>query len=122
MQCGVGGIRAFDDLLRLGDFCSRAMGDQQELICRERRLVLHNAVLRNAYAEETGSQSTQRTYLYGTFQMQHLSTNDVSWLYRHRPLWDVVVIFCLCGGVGQSSIIVSIASRPGSNGYMIRPS
>src|SRR5579872_2317606 len=71
MQCGVGRIRAFDDLLRLGHFCSRTMGDQQKLICRERRLVLHNAVLGDAYAEETGSQNTQRTYLYSTFQSCH---------------------------------------------------
>ena len=37
----------FDDVFCLGDFRSRPVGDQQELIRLERCLVLHNAVLRN---------------------------------------------------------------------------
>jgi hypothetical protein len=36
---------------------------------------------------------------------------DVPWLYRHRPLWDIVVVFCLCGGVWQSVTSIVIAAR-----------
>jgi hypothetical protein len=71
MQCGVGRIRVFDDLLRLGYFCGRPCVDQQKLICGERRLVLHNAVLGDTYAKGTGSQSTQCSHFYGTFQSCH---------------------------------------------------
>lgn len=42
---------------------------------------------------------------------QGLHDFDVPWLYRHRPLWDVVVIFCLCGGVWLSFTGIIIASR-----------
>jgi hypothetical protein len=35
MQCVVCRICAFDNVLRLGHFCSRSMGDQQKLIGRE---------------------------------------------------------------------------------------
>jgi hypothetical protein len=36
---------------------------------------------------------------------------DVPWLYRHRPLWDIVVVICLCGGVWQSATSIVIATR-----------
>jgi hypothetical protein len=36
---------------------------------------------------------------------------DVPWLYGHRPLWDVIVIICLCGGAWQSVTGIIIALR-----------
>jgi hypothetical protein len=36
---------------------------------------------------------------------------DVPWLYRHRPLWDIIVIFCLSGGVWLSVTGIIIALR-----------
>jgi hypothetical protein len=36
---------------------------------------------------------------------------DIPWLYRHRPLWDIIVIVCLSGGVWQSVTGIVIAAR-----------
>jgi uncharacterized iron-regulated membrane protein len=36
---------------------------------------------------------------------------DIPWLYRHRPLWDIVVILSLSGGVWLSVTGIIIASR-----------
>jgi hypothetical protein len=36
---------------------------------------------------------------------------DLPWLYRHRPLWDMIVIFCLAGGTWQSITGIIIAFR-----------
>jgi hypothetical protein len=36
---------------------------------------------------------------------------DLPWLYHHRPLWDVIVIFCLAGGTWLSTTGIIIASR-----------
>lgn len=36
---------------------------------------------------------------------------EIPWLYRHRPLWDVVVIVCLCGGGWLSITGIIIAWR-----------
>jgi hypothetical protein len=42
---------------------------------------------------------------------QGLHDFEVPWLYRHRPLWDLIVIFCLSGGVWLSVTGIIIASR-----------
>lgn len=42
---------------------------------------------------------------------QGLHDFDVPWLYRYRPLWDIVVIFCLSGGVWLSITGIIVASR-----------
>jgi hypothetical protein len=36
---------------------------------------------------------------------------NLPWLYRHRPLWDIVVIFFLFGGIWLSITGIIIASR-----------
>ena len=36
---------------------------------------------------------------------------DAPWLYRHRPLWDIIVIVCLTGGAWQSVTGIIIAAR-----------
>lgn len=36
---------------------------------------------------------------------------DVPWLYRHRPVWDILMILCLSGGVWLSITAVVIACR-----------
>jgi hypothetical protein len=36
---------------------------------------------------------------------------DFPWIYRHRPLWDILIILCLSGGVWQSVTSVIIAAR-----------
>jgi hypothetical protein len=36
---------------------------------------------------------------------------DVPWFYRHRPLWDIIVIFGLSGGVWLSVTGIIIAAR-----------
>jgi hypothetical protein len=36
---------------------------------------------------------------------------DVPWLYGHRPLWDIVVVFCLFGGIWQSITSIIIGAR-----------
>jgi len=36
---------------------------------------------------------------------------DVPWLYRHRPIWDIIVIACLSGGAWQSVTGIIIALR-----------
>jgi hypothetical protein len=36
---------------------------------------------------------------------------DVPWLYRHRPLWDIIVIFFLSGGAWLSVTGIIIAGR-----------
>ena len=42
---------------------------------------------------------------------QGLHDFEIPWLYRHRPLWDIMVIFCLSGGVWLSITGIIIASR-----------
>lgn len=36
---------------------------------------------------------------------------DLPWLYRHRPLWDTIVLFCLSGGVWLSITSIIVAWR-----------
>lgn len=36
---------------------------------------------------------------------------DLPWLYRHRPLWDMIVILCLSGGLWLSITGIIIATR-----------
>ena len=36
---------------------------------------------------------------------------DLPWLYSYRPLWDIIVIFCLSGGAWQSVTSIIIAAR-----------
>jgi hypothetical protein len=42
---------------------------------------------------------------------QGLHDFDLPWFYRHRPLWDLIMIFCLCGGAWLSITGIVIAQR-----------
>jgi hypothetical protein len=47
----------------------------------------------------------------GRWLYEGLHDFDVPWLYRHRPLRDIIVIACLCGGAWQSVTAIIIALR-----------
>ena len=68
--------------------------------------ILYMDLYRGRVARSYGRCERLNRWLY-----QGLHDFDLPWLYGHRPLWDIIVIFCLSGGVWLCSTAIIIASR-----------
>ena len=70
------------------------------------RSILYLDVYSGRVARSYGRWERLNHWLY-----QGLHDFEVPWLYRHRPLWDIIVIFCLSGGIWLSITGIILAAR-----------
>ena len=69
VQCNSRRASRLHNALRLGHLIRRAMGQDEELVRLDRRLVFHDAILRDASATQSRADRAQSAYYHGALDL-----------------------------------------------------